>query len=1222
MRKGIFFTVDAVFALLALLSIVYLFTLVSMESVSPELMHESLHFQTGDMIGTLAKLRLVDIWNQQEVRELYAAGYINEKDLNNTILEVNGAMWALNETQAVRNLTSTIFSHMVPANMDWAFTIENETLYNTSNLDSQSRIVTVSRRLVSGYMKSKPHVGYTARAFLSNILGRQSSSYLFFGGFVGQGNITGVINDVPSDANVTLLYMEMNIGTNFTLYINNKYCGDFNKSIGNFSVDAWNVTYPRCLGNISRGGSNNFSFNFTGFNFSSQYIGGGYLRVVYDTAKYGDLMTSTQRYYFPGIDGVANLYDSFYVPGTLKNITGYLHLFNNYTTTLTIANKTIYNASGMNTTQDIYFINVNFSSLNYSSISNVTVPLRLLAGANISGGTLGIADVVLITDVSGSMRWDLTSSNNGNDWGNNCNDARMYSDQTTQRLALAKCLDKNFTDIVLSGVGNRLAVVSFNENVTNWTSLTSDGVAIQNAVNNYVAANGTCICCAINKAREILAAQSNSSRLKFIVVMSDGIAGYRCLTTGSCYWWNGVDSNNTYNIYGIDFINWTRGFAVGTGSSPGRIMEWVYRRGTLEWATVSNVADYYLYGVHMYNQTLGFIAGSGGTIMKWTGGGAGSWTRESIAGNPSTTLRSVFVVNRTLAFAVGASGRVYGWNGSDWTLNQTLAGTLYHVEFNWNGSTGFIVGSSGRIYQFNTTTNTWSQLTSPTGQNLREVVFSNRTDYPAYAFGAAGAIIRWDGTSWSSDYNPDATNLYTGFFLNSTRGYAFGDNGRIMRWNGAGWVVDYDPTSDNIYASDFVNSSMAYGVGESGRIINWSIPLWNGTSTIGSQCCSGNTGDCDNMQCEAAVENAKWSSTYAFQNTLNLTVDSIGFGPVANCYNANNTLWGIAINGNGTYYVSDNASQLGWIYRQIGLGILINATIKQEVTVTAGVRTTLYPDSYLEFTFDLSIPPLGYREISVTEETQPMGNCSGNFTIPEWFTPYEARVTSYSSDFWTHNVTVKSSLTGNQWKNVFNLSTYQTAYSQLGDPFNVMFPANLLKPNETNYVNVTTGTNPTNESKECPTANRVIYKARFPASVPFSSIMDYANGSNVTIYYDLDGDGIPDGDQIVLLAYGIEGVKFDSINRNVSGLHPENNAIHDAFIRLLDYINFDKQANPNPPCDDPYLANEERRAGSFCNPIDVELSPDIAFRVSSVTEVPYMWGPVDMGIVTWIKEGG
>jgi hypothetical protein len=344
-------------------------------------------------------------------------------------------------------------------------------------------------------------------------------------------------------------------------------------------------------------------------------------------------------------------------------------------------------------------------------------------------------------------------------------------------------------------------------------------------------------------------------------------------------------------------------------------------------------------------------------------------------------------------------------------------------------------------------------------------------------------------------------------------------------------------------------------------------------------------------------------------------VDSIGFGPVAACLNANTTLIGIAANGNGTYYVSDNATQLQLIYQQLGLRILINATIRQEVSATGDIFTAVYPDSYLEFTFDIVIPPLGYKEISVTEETPAFNNCTGNFTIPAWFTPYEARVTSYSSDYWTHNVSVMSSATGNQWRNVFNLSVYLTPYAQLGDPFNVRFPASFIQSNETNFISVRTGRDSANESTECSTGNRVIYKARFPASVPFSSILPLAIGRNLTVFYDLTGDGVADGNKSILLGYGLEGVTFDPTPRNVSDLTPEINALDDAFIRLLDYINFNTQSTCGavPP--------EQNRSGTYCNPIDVELSPDIQFRISSVTEVPYLWGPVDMGIVTWIKEG-
>ncbi len=1222
--RGFFFTLDAIFALLLLLSVVYLFTLVSLESVSPELTQESLYSQTGDMIGMMARLKLVDIWNEKPVRDLYYGGHLNDRDLNNTILEVNGALWAVNDSGAAQNLTMAILRNMVPESIRWSFTVDNDTLYNTTSITDQSRIVTVSRRLVSGYMKSKPHIGYTARAFLSNILGRQSSQYFFFGGFVGQGNLTAVIRDIPSDANVSLIYMEMNLGSNFTLYINTNLCGVFNKTgTGNFTANAWNITYPWCLGNVSRGGLNNFELNFTNSNLSSQYIGGGYVKVVYDTAQFGDITSGKERYYFPGIDGIVNLYDSFYVPGALKNITAYMHVYNNYTTKLTVANATIYE---INNTSLIYYLNesdfsgnITKAGLDYGNMSEVTIPIRLLAASNITGGTIGIADVILITDISGSMNWrvgfdDSTAGNSSCTYPSQCSSACMNY-PTVKRVELAKCLDKNFTDTVLNANGNRLALVSFFNDLGNFTDLSTNKTYLNGQINNYAAGGGTCICCAVNKARGILQAQSDSTRKKFIVVMTDGIAGYRCHNVGSCHWWSGDTGPPAFfdNIYGVGFINDTRGYAVTTRTGGGRIIRW----DTGTWSTLINTGST-MYGIDMYNSTLGFAVGASGAIMKWNGV---AWSAD--VSPVGSTLRSVFIVNKTLAYAVGDTGRVLSWDGSTWFLNITMAPgtTLYKVQFNSNQTEGFIIGAGGQVY--NWTYPTWTAVVSTTGQDLRDVAFVNRTDYRAYAFGLNGVIIRWNSTNWTSDTSPTANDLYTGFFVNATRGYALGQGGDIAKWNGSVWTIDYTPTGNDIYSSELVNSTLGFAVGASGRILKWTIPLWNGTGTTGYQCCQGLSSDCGNQRCESAVQNVIWSSGYASQTIQNLTIDTIGFlNASISCPNADTCLNGSAAAGNGTYYKSNNATELQFIYNQLGIGIVINATIRQEISVIGNIRTILYPDSYLEFTFDLNVPPLGYKEISITQETPPLGNCSGNFSIPAWFIPYSARVTSYSSDYWTHNVSVKSGNTGNAWKNVFNLTTYKTPYFQLGDPFNVMFPASLLANGTVNYMNVTSGIDPQNESKECPTQNKVIYRARLPGTVPFSSVLPVAVGRNVTVFYDIDGDGQADGNQTVLLGYGIAGVPFDPTPRTIDWLEANNdfetNAIADAFIRLLDYINFNNKTDEIAP---PVCTGFER-SGSECNPIDVELSPDVIIRISSVTEVPYMWGPIEMGVVTWIEQGG
>jgi hypothetical protein len=1212
-KRGVFFTIDAVFALLALLSIISMFTLLSLESVSSELTHETLHAETGDMIGSIAKLRVIDIWSQEEVRALYSYGYLEDKDLNKTLIEVEGALWSINDSQyleAARNLTTMVFAHMLQPNIEWQFTVDNETLFNTSTLTGDSRIVTVSRRLVSGYAKSRPHVGFAAKAYLTNIQSKESSRYFFFGGFVGQGNITAVIRDVPSDANISQVYMEMNIGNDFDLYINQNLCGRFNKTGGNFSVENWTITNPACLSYVVRGLTNNLTLNYTPSNITSKYVGGGYIRVVYNTSEFGDYLTGTERYYFPGIEGIVNLYDSFYVPGTLRNLSAYIHIMNNYTTVLNIGNKTAYEQNGSSSIQNIYLNDTNFSILSYFDLSNVTVPLRLRAGANVTGGTLGNADVVLITDVSGSMGWRVgyNDATGVQEWSNNCSNPNMYTSANTQRLALARCLDKQFVEIVLNGSGNRIALVSFSDQVINYTTLSSSASYLNSTIETYNDLTSTCICCSINQAKQILEAGSTPGRLRFIVVMSDGIAGLRCHTVGSCYWWNGEVSPTDRTLYSVSMYNDTRGFAVGAGSTTaGRILRW--RSPT--WDIINNTANL-LYGIHMYNSTLGFAVGTNGQILRWNGA---AWVLGATIG--ASTIRSVFIVNGTLAYAVGDSGRVYSWNGATWVLNTTLAGTLYSVEFNTARTEGFIVGSGGRIYRW--TYPTWTAVASGTANDLRDVAFVNRTDYSAYAVGvnAAGlsTIRRWDPTAaaWSADVSPFNNDLYTVLFINSSRGYALGENGAIAKWNGTSWRTDYTPTASTLYGSTYVNSTLSYAVGASGRILNWTIPLWNGTNTVGNECCSGSSGDCTNLGCESAMMNAIWSTSTANASLQNLSVDSVGFGPISACDNANYTLREVAAAGNGTFYASDNATQLQLIYQALGLRILIYATSHQELMIVGGMQTILYPDSYLEFHFDMAIPPLGYRDISVTQETEPFSGCYGNFTIPWWFTPYEVRVTSYSANYWTHNVSVMSSATANQLLNVFNLSVYGLDYEFLGDPFNVRFPAQYIVANETNYINITTGLNPANDSLECSISNKLIYKAKFPASVPFSSILDNVSGSNVTVYFDINGDGVPDGNQTVLLGFGIDGVTFDPAPKTVDELNASINAIDDAFIRLLDYINFNTQMNPDITC----TGTEE--AGTWCNPIDVQLSDDLLFRVSSVTEVPYLWGPVDMGVVTWVK---
>ena len=49
-----------------------------------------------------------------------------------------------------------------------------------------------------------------------------------------------------------------------------------------------------------------------------------------------------------------------------------------------------------------------------------------------------------------------------------------------------------------------MALISFNDGISNYTSLTNDTGYLNSTIDGYTANGGTCICCAENKAYEIV----------------------------------------------------------------------------------------------------------------------------------------------------------------------------------------------------------------------------------------------------------------------------------------------------------------------------------------------------------------------------------------------------------------------------------------------------------------------------------------------------------------------------------------------------------------------------------------------------------------------------------------------------------------------------------------------------------------------------------------------
>jgi len=74
-------------------------------------------------------------------------------------------------------------------------------------------------------------------------------------------------------------------------------------------------------------------------------------------------------------------------------------------------------------------------------------------------------------------------------------------------------------------ISNQIGTVSYASSVGSVEPLTDSKITLQNEINGYYAGGGTCICCGINRAKDMLLSSSNE---KFMVVMSDGAATMYC----------------------------------------------------------------------------------------------------------------------------------------------------------------------------------------------------------------------------------------------------------------------------------------------------------------------------------------------------------------------------------------------------------------------------------------------------------------------------------------------------------------------------------------------------------------------------------------------------------------------------------------------------------------------------------------------------------------------
>ncbi|MBD3163922.1 VWA domain-containing protein [Candidatus Woesearchaeota archaeon] len=543
-KKAFLFTTDALIAAIIIVSGILIFSNLYIQEKDTE----HINFLANDMLNIMSEIKVSEI-NNSYVEYLRSQGKI--KNENHTLIELIGELWALNETGECRNLIKNITWELFPKNMGFSLAVANSEIYRRDYGTNSTLIA--ARKMISGYERSKPVKGSTSRAYLQSIKEKKTASYAYFGGFVGQGNISRQLELIPADAEILAAFLELDAGTSFDLYINNSFCSSFVPVKGNMVSTRWNIS--PCIGFFRKGVKNNISVIFTGL-LNESFIAGGYVKVEYLTKEMVSNQTSGIAYYnFPGITGIINLYSSFYIPGNLNSMEVYIHFYNNKTTFLNIANESVFVSSGSGSDQFVNFID------NSTSMLSENIPIRMGVGNlsedyNVTSGQP--SDSVLVTDVSGSMN-DLVPGTvdecsydccTGGGWcpgwrSKSCpypgtcsneecgacsgwtpND-QNYAVIPKTKLQLAKEAGLQFIDTVLNLTGNKVGLASYQSSLESDEPITDIKINLQNEINSY-STNwwwATCICCGINKAKDMLLSSPDE---KFMVVMSDGIENKFC----------------------------------------------------------------------------------------------------------------------------------------------------------------------------------------------------------------------------------------------------------------------------------------------------------------------------------------------------------------------------------------------------------------------------------------------------------------------------------------------------------------------------------------------------------------------------------------------------------------------------------------------------------------------------------------------------------------------
>jgi hypothetical protein len=273
------------------------------------------------------------------------------------------------------------------------------------------------------------------------------------------------------------------------------------------------------------------------------------------------------------------------------------------------------------------------------------------------------------------------------------------------------------------------------------------------------------------------------------------------------------------NLNSLWAISPTDIYAVGAGSTV------LHYNGTV-WSLLPSPGLGTLLGVWGVTGDTVWVVGTAGGRARWNGSAWTTFTTPTV----TDTLYAVWGSSTSNVYAVGQAGTILFFNGTAWstvTITGSATPSLTGVGGTADGDTIYAVARAGVIVTNLGAGGNWNTVTSPVTTDLLGIWGIHNT---FYAVGAGGVILTNPGTgtaAWTT-----MTSTFTGQLeeINGTSTsdiYAVGDNGAVLHYNGATWSIVTPPFVSTLYAvSDGGSGGTTWAVGANGGIYSYTGTTW------------------------------------------------------------------------------------------------------------------------------------------------------------------------------------------------------------------------------------------------------------------------------------------------------------------------------------------------------------------------------------------------------------